>query len=128
MLCDTPPSIILPKEKDVRLGQTWATSLGRTLRRVLLPATGPSPMWGSRFVGARAVEPWVGEQKPLGKTLLRGNPSPEMTYLPTYLRVASGSQEDPGHRRAEQEAPRKIPIRLTTEALAARGDSLQHVR
>ena len=42
------------------------------------------------------------------------------------LRVASGSQEDPGHRRAEQEAPRQIP--LTTEALAARGDSLQHLR
>ena len=40
------------------------------------------------------------------------------------LRVASGSQEDPGHRRAEQEAPREIPIPLTTEALAARGDSL----
>ena len=44
------------------------------------------------------------------------------------LRVASGSQEDPGHRRAEQEAPREIPIPLTTEALAARGDSLQHLR
>ena len=43
----------------------------------------PSPMWGSRFVGARAVGPWVGEQKPLGKTPLRGNPSPESTYLPT---------------------------------------------
>ena len=39
------------------------------------------------------------------------------------LRAASGSQEDPVHRRAEQEAPR-----LTTEALAARGDSLQHLR
>ena len=42
------------------------------------------------------------------------------------LRVASGSQEDPGHRRAEQKAPREIPF--TTEALAARGDSLQHLR
>ena len=42
------------------------------------------------------------------------------------FRVASGSQEDPGHRRAEQETPREIPI--TTEALAARGDSLQHLR
>ena len=30
----------------------------------------------------------MGEQKPLGKTPLRGNPSPEMTYLPTSsLRV-----------------------------------------
>ena len=44
------------------------------------------------------------------------------------LRVASGSQEDPVHRRAEQEAPREIPIPLTTEALAARDDSLQHLR
>ena len=34
---------------------------------------------------ARAVGPWVGEQKPLGKTPRRGNPSPESTYLPTYL-------------------------------------------
>ena len=45
----------------------------------------PSPMWESRFVGACAVGPWVGEQKPLGKTPLRGNPSPEMIYLPTCL-------------------------------------------
>ena len=43
----------------------------------------PSAMWGSRCLGARAVGRWVGEQKPLGKTLLRGNPSPEMTYPPT---------------------------------------------
>ena len=42
------------------------------------------------------------------------------------LRVSSGSQEDPGHERAEQEAPSEIP--LTTEALSARGDSLQHLR
>ena len=39
------------------------------------------------------------------------------------LRAASGSQEDPVHRRAEQDAPR-----LTTEALAAHGDSPQHLR
>ena len=37
-------------------------------------------------MGARAVGPWVGEQKPLGKTSLRGNPSPERTCLPTSLR------------------------------------------
>ena len=48
----------------------------------------PSPMSGSRFVGARAVGLWVGEQKLLGKTPLRGNPSPEMTYLPSYLSSA----------------------------------------
>ena len=35
-------------------------------------------------MGASAVGPWVGRQMPLGKTPLRGNPSPEMTYLPTY--------------------------------------------
>ena len=34
-------------------------------------------------MGTRAVGPWVGEQKPLGKSPLRGNPSPESTYLPT---------------------------------------------
>ena len=39
------------------------------------------------------------------------------------LRVASGSQEDLDHRRANQDAPK-----LTKEALAARGDSLQHLR
>ena len=43
----------------------------------------PSPMRGSRFVGARAVGPRVGEQKPLGKTPVGGNFGPEMTYLPT---------------------------------------------
>ena len=48
----------------------------------------PSPMCGSRFVGARAVGPWVGEQKPLGKTPLGGNPGPEMTYLATYLHTS----------------------------------------
>ena len=43
----------------------------------------PSPISGSRFVGARAVGLWVGEQEPFGKTPLRGNPRPGMTYLPT---------------------------------------------
>ena len=43
----------------------------------------PSSVWGSRFVGAREVGPWVGEQKPHGKSDLRGNPSPESTPLPT---------------------------------------------
>ena len=57
----------------------WAdTAVGYCSRRPC-----PSAMWGSRFVGARAVGPWVGEQKPLGKTPRRGNPSPETTYLPT---------------------------------------------
>ena len=50
----------------------------------------PSPMWGSRFVGARAVGPWVGEQKPLGKTPRRGNLSPESTYLPTSRNLLRG--------------------------------------
>ena len=43
-----------------------------------------------------------------------GNNGPNSMSEPK-LRAASGSQEDPVHRRAEQEAPR-----LTTEALAAR--------
>ena len=51
----------------------------------------PSPVWGSRFVGARAVGPWVGEQKPLGKSPLRGNHSPESTYLPTYFKIPIAS-------------------------------------
>ena len=44
------------------------------------------------------------------------------------IRVASGSQKDPVHRRAEQEPPRERPIPLTTEALAARDDSLPLLR
>ena len=47
----------------------------------------PSPMRGGHFVGARAVGLCVGAQKPLGETPLGGNPSPEMTYLPTSPRV-----------------------------------------
>ena len=43
----------------------------------------PSPKWGSCFVEARAVGPLLGEQKPLDKTPLGGNPSSEMT-LPPY--------------------------------------------
>ena len=73
-------------------GEEGETSVAHWLPLWEEPAVGycsrrprPSPMWGSRFVGALAVGPWVGEQKPLGKTPLRGNPSPESTYLPTYL-------------------------------------------
>ena len=36
---------------------------------------------------AREVGPWVGEQKPLRKSPLRDNRSPESTYLPTYTNV-----------------------------------------
>ena len=71
-------------------GEECETSVKHGLPLWTEPAVGycsmrprPSPMWGSRFVGARAVGPWVGEQKPLGKSPLRGNPSPESTYLPT---------------------------------------------
>ena len=57
-----------------------------------------------------------------------GNSGP-ISMTEPKVRVASGSQEDQVHRRAEQEAPREdISIPLTTEALAARGDSLQHLR
>ena len=73
-------------------GEECETSVEHGLPVWAEPAAGycsrppcPSPMWGSRFVGPREVGPWVGEQKPLGKTPLGGNRSPEMTYLPTYL-------------------------------------------
>ena len=36
-------------------------------------------------MGTHANGQWVGEQKSLGKTPMRGNPSPEMTYLPTSV-------------------------------------------
>ena len=51
-----------------------------------------------------------------------GNSGPTSMSQPK-LRAAPGPQEDRVHRRAEQGAPR-----LTTEALAARGESLQHLR
>ena len=54
-----------------------------------------STMWGNRFVGAREVGPSVGEQKPLRKTPLGGNPSPEMTYLPTLLFRVSCTRTSP---------------------------------
>ena len=73
-------------------GEECETSVEHGLPLWAEPAVGycsrrprPSPMWGSRFVGAREVGPWVGEQKPLGKSPVRGNPSPESTYLPTYV-------------------------------------------
>ena len=36
----------------------------------------------------------MGEQKPLGRSPLRGNPSPESTYLPTFGQ--SGTKHGPG--------------------------------
>ena len=84
----------------------------------------PSVAMSSRTYPIRSVQPGSG----LNLTELR-------------LRVASGSQEDPvHHRRADEEAPREpevvaprpepgaLGIPLTTEALAARGDSLEHLR
>ena len=75
-------------------GEECETSVEHGLPLWAEPAVGycsrrprPSPMWGSRFVGARAVGPWVGEQKTLGKSPLRGNPSPESTHLPTFSLV-----------------------------------------
>ena len=78
-------------------GEEFETSVEHGLPLWAEPVVGycsrrprPSPMWGSRFVGARAVGPWVGEQKPLGKSPLRGNPSPESTYLPTWTNIILG--------------------------------------
>ena len=77
-------------------GQECESSVEHGLPLWAKPAVGycsreprPSPMRGSRFVGARAVGPWVGEQKPLGKTPLRGSPHPESTYLPTLFFVGA---------------------------------------
>ena len=76
-------------------GEECETSVEHGLLPWAEPAVGycsqrprPSPMWGSCFVGARAVGLWVGEQKTLGKTPLGGNPTPEITYLPTSLSLA----------------------------------------
>ena len=50
----------------------------------------PSSSWGSRFVGACESEPWLGEQKPRGKTTLD---QPQSRHdLPTYLYSADGGQ------------------------------------
>ena len=77
-------------------GEEYETSVEHGLPLWAEPAVGscsrrprPSPLWGSRFVGAHAVGLWVGEQKPLGKSPLRGNPSPEPTCLPTSQDVES---------------------------------------
>ena len=51
-----------------------------------------------------------------------GNSVP-ITMTEPKVRAAYASQEEPVHRRTEQEAPR-----FSTEALAARGDSRQHLR
>ena len=69
-------------------GEECNTSVENGLPLWAEPAVGycsrrprPSPMWGSRFVGASAVGPWVVEQKPLGAT-----PVPSRTtYLPPCL-------------------------------------------
>ena len=74
-------------------GEECETSVKHGLPLWADPAVGycsrrprPSPMWGSRFVGARAVGPWVGEQKPLGKTPLGATPVPRRpTYVLLYL-------------------------------------------
>ena len=65
---------------------------------------------------------------PIRSVQVQLDSSGPISMIEPKLRVASGSQEDPGQRRAEQEAPRERPIPLTTEALAARDDSLQHLR
>ena len=39
-------------------------------------------------MGASELGPWVGEPKPRGKTPFQDNPSPDMTYLPTLIRVS----------------------------------------
>ena len=76
-------------------GEECETLVERGLPLWAEPAVGycsrrlrPFPMWGSRFVGARAVGPGVGEQKPLGKTPSGATPVPSR---PTYLLVSRES-------------------------------------
>ena len=89
-------------------------------------ATMPSQAHAGAAQEAPDIGQWEGQDVPLVRPSscnVKGGIPSSRRYLPTYLRAASESQEDPVHGRAEQEAPR-----LTTEALAARGDSLQHPR
>ena len=86
MRWDPPPRIIRPKQRNVRLWSNMGYLSGQNpLQGTARGDRALSLMPGSRFVGAHAVGPRVGEQKPLGKTPRRGNPSPESTDLPTYL-------------------------------------------
>ena len=72
----------------------------------------PSPTWGSRFVGARELGPWVGEPKPQGKNPFGRNPSPDMTYLPTSASLAGGGYH---HKQAMISRPQLI-MALNTSA------------
>ena len=81
-------------------GEECETSVEHGLPLWAEPAVGycsrrlrPSPKWGGCFVGAHEVGPWAGEQKPLGKSPLRGNPSPESTYLPTLVRTMESTND-----------------------------------
>ena len=62
-------------------------------------------------MGARAVGAWVGEQKALGKTPQRGNPSPESTYLPTCLCVSDFSPRRGSRRPGFADVGPKVLIR-----------------
>ena len=59
-------------------------------------ATAPFPHVRDPLNGGTAVGPWVSEQKPIGMTPLRGNPSLEITYLTTFIQpvghIISGSR------------------------------------
>ena len=69
------------------------TSPGRTQWRVLLAATEPFSHMGEPLCGAHKRGPWVGEPKPQGKTPLRGNLSPDMTYLPPFFEMVRDSEK-----------------------------------
>ena len=57
---------------------------------------------------ARAVGPCVGEQKPLGKTPMRGNPSPGMTY--PYLPTCSVCGRAKPRRGCQLDAHESSPV------------------
>ena len=77
-------------------------------RAALTPRTGST---GKRGLTPWAISsgPWVGEQKPLGKTPLRGNSSRESNYLPT----SSGLEKAGGARNPRTGASRQPEAKET---------------
>ena len=78
MRWDPTPHIIRRKERELRPRPNISYLSGQN------PMEGRARTWGSPLVGAPDVGPWVGEPKPLGKTPFGGNPSPDITYPPTF--------------------------------------------
>ena len=65
----------------------------------------PPPTWGSRFVGARELGPWVGEPKLQGRSSLWGQPQSQHD-LPIYLPASL----DNAGRRSHQGDNLSLPL------------------